>query len=90
MAALDRGEAANYGLLDAFDLYNALHAIHAGKKEKNTAIGEYEKELLARSRAAVILSRQACLDGHEWGRLDGSSPILAARSRPSAIISNTQ
>jgi hypothetical protein len=35
-----------------------------------------------RTSKAVLLSRQACLDAHDWSRLDENSAILARRALP--------
>jgi hypothetical protein len=38
----------------------------------------YETEMRERTRRAVLLSRQACLDAHDWDQLNEDSAILTA------------
>ncbi|KZF23445.1 FAD binding domain protein [Xylona heveae TC161] len=42
-------------------------------------IKAYETEMASRGRTAVLYSRQACLDAHEWDRIGSESPLLARR-----------
>lgn len=76
----DRGEAANHGILDAYQLMEAIVKIYAGLATPSTAIGEFEKGMRARTSRAVRLSRQACVDAHDWSRLDETSAILTKRA----------
>jgi 2-polyprenyl-6-methoxyphenol hydroxylase-like FAD-dependent oxidoreductase len=84
LTVLDRGEAANHGLLDAYCLMEAIVQIYNGSATPSVAIQSYEQEMRARTRRAVRLSRQACRDAHDWGRLDETSAILTKR----AMIAN--
>lgn len=43
------------------------------------AIDEYEDEVVARCRPAVLASRRAALDAHEYGRINAKSPLLSPR-----------
>ncbi|KAF2092634.1 FAD/NAD(P)-binding domain-containing protein [Rhizodiscina lignyota] len=74
-----RGEAANHGILDAYRLCEALQAIHHGESQKS-AIDEFEAEMRSRTSAAVLLSRQACLDAHDWQNLNENSAVLKRRA----------
>ena len=40
------------------------------------AIQQYEGEMKARNRKAVLLSRQACLDAHNWSAISKDSPLI--------------
>ncbi|KAJ5937076.1 hypothetical protein N7466_003526 [Penicillium verhagenii] len=75
-----RGEAANHGLLDAFHLMQAIEKLHLGNTTAQSAIDEFEQEMRTRTSRAVRLSRQACLDAHDWSRLDETSAILTKRA----------
>ncbi|OJJ08363.1 hypothetical protein ASPVEDRAFT_89588 [Aspergillus versicolor CBS 583.65] len=74
-----RGEACNHGILDAVHLVEAIEKVYAGKNSKD-AIDEYEAEMRERAQAAVLLSRQACLDAHDWESLNENSAILKRRA----------
>ncbi|OJJ53380.1 hypothetical protein ASPSYDRAFT_162610 [Aspergillus sydowii CBS 593.65] len=74
-----RGEACNHGILDAVRLVEAIEKIYAGENSKD-AIDEYEAEMRERGQAAVLLSRQACLDAHDWESLNENSAILKRRA----------
>lgn len=78
-----RGEAANHGILDAYMLGEALKEVHKNGKGLKEAIEDYEAEVRERTSAAVLLSRQACLDAHNWSCLNANSAVLKRR----AIIS---
>ncbi|KAL6365704.1 hypothetical protein LRP88_01705 [Fusarium phalaenopsidis] len=75
-----RGEAANHGILDAYRLCKALEAVYRQGKDLEEAIGEYETELRERTSVAVLLSRQACLDAHDWAGLNENSAVLKKRA----------
>ncbi|KAJ5112002.1 hypothetical protein N7532_000047 [Penicillium argentinense] len=75
-----RGEAANHGLLDAFNLANAIEKVYVGAESAGAAIDAFEEEMRKRTSRAVRLSRQACRDAHDWGRLDETSAILTKRA----------
>ncbi|KAJ5809060.1 uncharacterized protein N7503_001278 [Penicillium pulvis] len=75
-----RGEAANHGLLDAYHLMQAIEKLHSGVTTAQSAIDDFEQEMRTRTSRAVRLSRQACLDAHDWSRLDETSAILTKRA----------
>jgi 2-polyprenyl-6-methoxyphenol hydroxylase-like FAD-dependent oxidoreductase len=77
---IDRGEAANHGILDAYRLMEAIERIFNGSSTPSAAIDGYEKEMRDRTSRAVLLSRQACKDAHDWSRLDETSAILTRRA----------
>lgn len=59
-----------------------LKAIHEGSVSQKDAINAYEAELRARAHTAVLKSRQAALDAHDWDSLTEDSPVIAARHAP--------
>ncbi|KAL4914346.1 hypothetical protein BDW62DRAFT_213561 [Aspergillus aurantiobrunneus] len=73
-----RGEAANHGILDVFHLVAAIEKIYSGTDAKGV-IDEYEAEMRERGQRAVLLSRRACLEAHEWDSLNENSAILTKR-----------
>lgn len=75
-----RGEAANHGILDVYHLVQTLEMIHRGKKPQKQALDEYECELRKRTNPAVLLSRQACLDAHDFNGLNQHSAVLKRRA----------
>ncbi|RFU78560.1 fad dependent oxidoreductase [Trichoderma arundinaceum] len=75
-----RGEAGNHGILDAWHLLREIKAIYAGEKTRAEAVGDYEKEMKDRVTPAVLLSRQACLDAHDYDGLNENSAVLKKRA----------
>ncbi|KAI9776702.1 MAG: hypothetical protein M1839_009429 [Geoglossum umbratile] len=82
-----RGEAGNHGIADVSALLS--HLLPALTQNTGTAdmqsgikaaVEAYEAEMLARAPAAVVLSRRACLDAHEGGRINETSPLVAKRA----------
>lgn len=76
-----RGEAYNHGVTDASLLATQLHFVKIGEKTQELALEEYEAEVLARTHDAVLLSRQACLDAHDYHNLKSDSPLVSKRAR---------
>lgn len=81
-----RGEGANHGILDAALLVNQLKLIKAGTVTQEQGITAYEDEMKKRTGKAVLLSRQAALDAHDWNRVNDSSPIVGARMAPESAL----
>jgi hypothetical protein len=52
------------------------------------ALDRYEDKVVARSRPGVLASRQACLDAHQWSRINDKSPLLTRRSMNLAFDEN--
>jgi 2-polyprenyl-6-methoxyphenol hydroxylase-like FAD-dependent oxidoreductase len=75
-----RGEAANHGILDVYHLVQSLEMVHDGRKPQKQALEEYEAELRQRTIPAVLLSRQACLDAHDFNGLNQDSAVLKRRA----------
>ncbi|KAG5976151.1 hypothetical protein E4U55_007470 [Claviceps digitariae] len=78
-----RGEAANHGILDAYNLVQQLTKVHAGERTLRTAMDNYEQEMRDRTggeQGAVMLSRQACLDAHDFHALNENSAVLRRRA----------
>lgn len=76
-----RGEGANQAILDAESLYKQIKPLYQSSasiesKALGEAIAQYEDEAVKRGELAVLASRRACLDAHDWKRLNDSSPII--------------
>jgi hypothetical protein len=81
----DRGEGANHAIVDVKDFSEIMTPVlvqqvkgESGKSLRQ-ALDEYEDAAVARTRPAVLASRRACMDGHEWARIDEQSPLLSPR-----------
>ena len=75
-----RGEAANHGILDAFELMQSLENVDGGGTSLQLALDKYEASMRERTAAAVLLSRQACLDAHDFHGLNEHSAVLKRRA----------
>ncbi|KAI1357287.1 hypothetical protein F5Y08DRAFT_346910 [Xylaria arbuscula] len=77
-----RGEAANHGILDAYKLCETLEKVDSRERgwTLGHAVSEYEAEMRERTSAAVLLSRQACLDAHDFASLNEGSAVLKRRA----------
>ncbi|KAK5089748.1 hypothetical protein LTR70_006590 [Exophiala xenobiotica] len=76
-----RGEAFNHGVTDAANLAKLLVRVRDGEMQVMEAIEDYEAEVVRRTYEAVLLSRQACLDAHDWQNLSPDSPLVSKRAR---------
>lgn len=75
-----RGEAANHGILDALHLCRAVEHVYGGHEARQQAVDAYEAEMRQRAAPAVLLSRQACLDAHDYHGLNEDSAVLKRRA----------
>lgn len=94
ISLIDRGEGLNHGILDIYALVSALQRIHEASiaasdqaQVRIEAIVEYEKEIRLRGRHAVLLSREACLQAHQWDKLNEDAAVLKRRTRPDSWAS---
>ena len=75
-----RGEGANHAIVDVSTLLQHIQPLVGGDDEKwKNAIEAYEAEMIERTELAVLASRQACLDAHDFSRLDEGSPLVRRR-----------
>jgi len=77
-----RGEGANHGILDAALLIDQLKKIHTGETNQVDGVKVYEAEMQERGHAAVLRSRQAAFDGHDWDAIVDTSPLIGVRFPP--------
>ncbi len=87
LQATDRGEGANHAIVDVMDLVELVisHLVGGGdrgngKASLRAALDRYEDKVVARTRPAVLASRQACLDAHDWRRINPQSPLISKRA----------
>ena len=91
MRSTDRGEAANHGIADVAVLLSKILPVvspsSTGPSEQNgamamsmaEAIEAYEEEMIERAGPAVLTSRRACLDAHDYDRINDQSPLVSKR-----------
>ncbi|EMD40130.1 hypothetical protein CERSUDRAFT_103994 [Gelatoporia subvermispora B] len=79
-----RGDGANHAIADVLELVEVWekHSLATGGGEDVVAkcIQKFEDAMRPRARAAVLNSRQACLDAHSLGRLAENSPVVSDRA----------
>ncbi|KAG4272664.1 hypothetical protein FPRO04_10406 [Fusarium proliferatum] len=77
--AMYRGEGANHVIFDVKDFVERVVPILNGDGDLRSALDEYERAVISRTRPAVLASRRACLDAHNWKRINKTSPLLTKR-----------
>jgi hypothetical protein len=83
----DRGEGANHAIVDVLDLVELVisqlpspdSATPIAAVDLRAALDRYEDRVVGRTRPAVLASRQACIDAHQWSRINEKSPLLSRR-----------
>ena len=55
-------------------------SVVAGEKSLEEGIESFEAQMKARTRDAVLLSREACLDAHDLAALHNDSPLVSKRA----------
>lgn len=88
-----RGEAANHGIKDVAHLYREVFAsppplpitkttlLPTGLPAPNRAgIDAYEREMITRTKQAVLSSRRACLDSSDHKAINENSPLISRRA----------
>ncbi|KAB5523168.1 hypothetical protein GE09DRAFT_1043775 [Coniochaeta sp. 2T2.1] len=83
--AMYRGEGANHAVVDVLDFVELVlpHLTTGGETNRTqvrVALDQYEDRVVARARPAVLASRRACLDAHDWACIDAQSPLLSKRA----------
>ena len=82
IAAAVRGEAANHGIMDVAILLDKILPALSSSDDSDAlveAVREYTEEMITRTRPAVLNSRQACLDAHEYKAINDDSPLIKRR-----------
>ncbi|KAH7310462.1 hypothetical protein B0I35DRAFT_439092 [Stachybotrys elegans] len=80
-----RGEGANHAIVDVEEFSKRIIPDLVREKEDwhalRSALDGYEKEVIARTRPAVLASRVACMDAHDWTKITLKSPLLSKREK---------
>jgi len=63
---------------DVYKLSEKLKRVNEGKDEISNAIQKFEEEMMERAAVAILDSRRACEDAHNWP-VDRSSPLVTER-----------
>jgi 2-polyprenyl-6-methoxyphenol hydroxylase-like FAD-dependent oxidoreductase len=79
-----RGEGANHSIVDVSKLLEQIKLSYEGEDVKDedafeAARAAYEGEMVERKEIAVLASRRACLDAHEYVRINENSPLVKRR-----------
>lgn len=76
----DRGGGDNHAIVDVQDFAHIVGPVLGNcgdDPSPRAAMDTYEDVVVDRVRPAVLTSRQACLDAHDWARLErGDIPLL--------------
>ncbi|KAJ6016660.1 hypothetical protein N7451_000039 [Penicillium sp. IBT 35674x] len=78
-----RGEGANNAIVDVLDLVMSLNLNTETppamlSDDLVVSLAAYENEIFARVEPSFLASRQACLDAHDFTKIEGS-PLVTAR-----------
>jgi len=84
---LDRGEGANHAILDVLDFVTkgATYFWEMDQRPStepgyiSKALKRYGRHVIQRARPAVLASRRACMDAHDYKRIGPDSPLLSRR-----------
>ena len=52
----------------------------SGEQTLEDLMTSYEREMVSRAHPAVLASRQACIDAHDYERINETSPLLSKRA----------
>jgi 2-polyprenyl-6-methoxyphenol hydroxylase-like FAD-dependent oxidoreductase len=77
-----RGEGANHAIVDVLDFKEKIVPAleqDAPRDQLAHALSDFEGGVMKGTAPAVQVSRQACLDAHEWASLSPTSPLLTRR-----------
>ncbi|KAI9158881.1 LOW QUALITY PROTEIN: putative FAD-dependent monooxygenase [Paramyrothecium foliicola] len=86
--AMYRGEGANHSIVDVLDFADRLTSLLQSQAQSSgtgfsglrAALDNYEATVVKRARPGVLASRRACLDAHDWSRINKTSPLLTRRA----------
>ncbi|KAJ5340578.1 hypothetical protein N7541_009702 [Penicillium brevicompactum] len=77
-----RGEGANNAIVDVLDFVRRLNLREDGALDSvalSSSIAAYENDVFTRAVPSFLNSRQACLDAHDFSKIEGS-PLVGLRS----------
>lgn len=61
-------------------LHDTILSIYKGEVSQAAALDEFDRQVGVRTRDGVLLSRQACLDAHDFHALKSDSPLVSKRA----------
>lgn len=64
-----------------YELLKKLKRVKAGECKIPDVIQDFEREMLQRATVAILESRRACEDAHNWP-VDQRSPLVTERKMP--------
>jgi hypothetical protein len=64
-----------------YKLSKQLRRVNEGKDVMPNAIRDFEEEMMEQATVAILESRYACEDAHNWP-VDQSSPLVTERKMP--------
>lgn len=64
-----------------YKLSKKLGGVYGGQDMMPNAIRDFEEEMMERATVAILESRKACEDAHNWP-VDQSSPLVTERKMP--------
>ncbi|QQK44269.1 Aromatic-ring hydroxylase-like [Penicillium digitatum] len=76
-----RGEGANNAIVDVLDLVTRIDMCQPRSFDSEalkSSLAAYENAVFARAEPSFLNSRQACLDAHDFSRIEGS-PLVGLR-----------
>ncbi|KAJ5178003.1 uncharacterized protein N7500_000702 [Penicillium coprophilum] len=76
-----RGEGANNAIVDVLDLVKRIDMRQARSLDSEalkSSLAAYENDVFARAELSFLNSRQACLDAHDFSKIEGS-PLVGSR-----------
>ncbi|KAJ5496916.1 hypothetical protein N7463_008903 [Penicillium fimorum] len=76
-----RGEGANNAIVDVLDLVKRVDIDKPGSFDTEalkSSLAAYENDVFTRAEPSYLNSRQACLDAHDFSKIEGS-PLVAPR-----------
>jgi 2-polyprenyl-6-methoxyphenol hydroxylase-like FAD-dependent oxidoreductase len=84
MCEIVRGEGANHGITDIAVLLDHLLPARNDPTAASLkpAMDAYEREMIRRKAPAVLASRRACLDAHDYEKINDQSPPVSRRVMP--------
>ncbi|KAJ5260522.1 hypothetical protein N7478_012127 [Penicillium angulare] len=76
-----RGEGANNAIVDVLDLVKRVYMQNPESFALNSlknSLDAYANDIFSRAEPSFLASRQACIDAHDFSRIEGS-PLVTAR-----------
>ncbi|KAJ5817876.1 hypothetical protein N7447_007884 [Penicillium robsamsonii] len=76
-----RGEGANNAIVDVLDLVKRVDMHKPGSFDTEalkSSLAAYENDVFTRAEPSFLNSRQACLDAHDFSKIEGS-PLVGSR-----------